>query len=112
MDAAVIVAGIDEAGYGPLLGPLVVSATAFEVPRDEAEACLWRAINIAQKQDAKMPELRAVTTLSRLLMKRGEGERARELLDSLLKEFTEDIETRDVREARELEEITVHVQHH
>jgi hypothetical protein len=27
-----IIAGIDEAGYGPLLGPLVVSATGFDVP--------------------------------------------------------------------------------
>jgi ribonuclease HII len=28
-----ILAGIDEAGYGPLLGPLVVSAVAFDVPQ-------------------------------------------------------------------------------
>lgn len=32
-------AGIDEVGYGPMLGPLVVSAALFEVP--EAGADLW-----------------------------------------------------------------------
>jgi ribonuclease HII len=36
-----VVAGIDEAGYGPLLGPLVVSGVAFEVPDEAAGDDLW-----------------------------------------------------------------------
>ncbi len=39
-----IVAGIDEAGYGPLLGPLVVTGTAFRVPDDRIHRCLWEAL--------------------------------------------------------------------
>jgi len=39
-----IVAGIDEAGYGPSLGPLVVSATVFRVPDEHREASLWRLL--------------------------------------------------------------------
>ena len=35
--------GIDEAGYGPNLGPLVVATTACRVPA-EAPACLWQAL--------------------------------------------------------------------
>jgi hypothetical protein len=36
-----IVAGIDEAGYGPLLGPLVVACAAFEVDDEVADTDLW-----------------------------------------------------------------------
>ncbi|MEE8169919.1 MAG: hypothetical protein V3T70_05170 [Phycisphaerae bacterium] len=36
-----LIVGIDEAGYGPILGPLVVSAVAFELPTRIAEESLW-----------------------------------------------------------------------
>jgi hypothetical protein len=43
-----IVAGIDEAGYGPLLGPLVVGCCAFDLgrnaPADELP-CLWKRLS-------------------------------------------------------------------
>ena len=34
--------GMDEAGYGPNLGPLVISATAWEVPGDPRRIDLWK----------------------------------------------------------------------
>ena len=43
-----ILAGIDEAGYGPLLGPLVVGCCAFEIADGDATAddlpCLWKRL--------------------------------------------------------------------
>ena len=43
-----ILAGIDEAGYGPLLGPLVVGCCAFQITDGDANAdalpCLWKRL--------------------------------------------------------------------
>lgn len=38
------IVGIDEAGYGPLLGPLVCAAAAFKVPDSSADADLWKLL--------------------------------------------------------------------
>jgi len=45
--ALAIVAGIDEAGFGPVLGPLVVSAAAFDVPDELAAVSLWELLAAA-----------------------------------------------------------------
>ncbi len=37
--------GMDEAGYGPNLGPLVISATAWEVPGDPRRIDLWKVFS-------------------------------------------------------------------
>lgn len=39
-----LLVGIDEAGYGPLLGPLVVSSAAFTVPDELLKADMWKVL--------------------------------------------------------------------
>jgi len=48
-----IIAGIDEAGYGPLLGPMVITITAFDVPDEKANCSLWDLLNDAISNDMK-----------------------------------------------------------
>ena len=42
-----VLVGIDEAGYGPILGPLVVSSAAFSVPDELLGTDLWRKLSRA-----------------------------------------------------------------
>lgn len=42
-----VLVGIDEAGYGPLLGPLIVSSAAFSVPDELVKSDLWRVLKAA-----------------------------------------------------------------
>ena len=42
--------GIDEAGYGPNLGPLVMTAVACRTPEKHADGCLWRVLRQAVRR--------------------------------------------------------------
>lgn len=54
-----ILAGIDEAGLGPILGPLVMCASVFEVPDELADQPLWDTLApaVARKAGRKSTAL-------------------------------------------------------
>jgi predicted ATPase len=68
----------------------------------EAETCFRHAIDIASRQSAKSLELRAVTSLSRLLQKQGKKEEARQMLAEIYGWFTEGFDTADLKDAKAL----------
>jgi len=69
---------------------------------DEAVTTLRKAIAVARKQAAKSWELRAATTLARLLAGRGKKTEALALLAPIYDWFTEGHDTRDLKEAAQL----------
>jgi len=42
-----VVVGIDEAGYGPLLGPLVISSVTFSLPDEHLKSDMWHLLGDA-----------------------------------------------------------------
>jgi predicted ATPase len=67
-----------------------------------AEECFRKAIEIAKSQSAKSRELRATTSLARLLAKQGHRDEARPMLAAIYGWFTEGFDTADLKDAKAL----------
>jgi adenylate cyclase len=68
----------------------------------EAENCFRTAVELARRGGRRSLELRAVTSLSRLLQTQGKREDARHMLAEIYSWFTEGFNTADLRDARML----------
>jgi adenylate cyclase len=82
-------------------GELLLAAPANEAG-DAAEHCFRQAIDLARQQGAKSLELRAVTSLSRLLRSQGKRDEAQQTLAEIYGWFTEGLDTADLKEAKAL----------
>ncbi len=71
-------------------------------PASESEGYFRQAIDIARRQGARSLELRAATSLARLLAHRGAHEEARRLLADIYGWFTEGFDTADLKTAKTL----------
>ncbi len=81
-----------------LQGELLLSAG-----NDEAAAQSFRdAIELARRQSAKSWELRATTSLARLLAKQDRRDEARAMLGEIYGWFTEGFDTADLKDAKAL----------
>jgi len=70
--------------------------------RAQAELCFRTAIEIARRQSARWAELRATTSLARLLAKQGRRDQARTMLAEIYNWFTEGFDTADLKNAKAL----------
>jgi predicted ATPase len=68
----------------------------------KAELCFRTAIEIARRQSARSAELRATTSLARLLDEQGKRGEARAMLADIYNWFTEGLDTADLKDARAL----------
>ena len=68
----------------------------------EVELCFRTAIEIARRLSVRMAELRATTSLARLLAKQNRRDEARTMLAEIYGWFTEGFDTADLKEAKAL----------
>jgi ribonuclease HII len=65
------IVGIDEAGYGPNLGPFVMSAAAIRVSDELAHACLWQVLGAWVRRQAGPDDGRLLVDDSKLVYAAG-----------------------------------------
>ncbi len=78
-------------------GELILAQDASNAAK--AEQSLLTAIDISRKQKAKSWELRATTSLARLLARQGQRDEARAMLSDIYNWFTEGFDTADLKDA-------------
>ena len=91
-----------EHGWDAELHRLAGTVLLAENKLNEGEASLQQAIRIAQAQQAKSLELRAVRDLARLWGEQGRRTEARDLVVPVYSWFTEGFDTADLKEAKAL----------
>lgn len=85
-----------------LQGELLWQQGQGDPPMREIEACFRNAIAIAQEQQAKLWELRATVSLSRLWHEQGKRTQAHAQLHTIYEWFTGGLDTPDLLEANAL----------
>jgi TolB-like protein/Tfp pilus assembly protein PilF len=88
-----------EAEIYRLRGELLLKS---EAPQAGAEECFHQAIQVAQRQQAKSPELRAMMSLARLWQRQGKTAVAQQMLAKIYGWFTEGFDTPDLKDAKAL----------
>ena len=87
-----------EAEAHRLRGELLVSQGGEDAPA-RAEAAFRTSLEIARRQGTKMLELRAATSLARLILAHGRGKEAFDELGAVYGWFTEGLDAKDLKEA-------------
>ena len=88
-----------EAEFYRIRGELLLASNSAD---ESAETALRTAIEIAHRRSSKSWELRAATSLARLLRDTGRGGEARAILSDVYNWFTEGFETPDLKDAKAL----------
>src|SRR5262249_55490418 len=79
-----------------------VLLTGSHAAKDEAEHCFRTAIEVARTQEAKWWELRATTSLARVLRDTNRRDEARAMLTEIYNWFTEGLDLPDLKDAKAL----------